>query len=390
MHVFTGASDDGAEPEALTVDGSVLYGGTQYGGTDNLGTIYEINTDGSGFAVLHSFDGADGNESFGTLAIDGSNLFGTTRFGGDNDLGTVFEMSTDGSSFSVLHSFAGQPDDGARSMAGLALVDSTLYGTTVNGGADDLGTLFSLPEPNTSQSPTVVASDAGGTYDGNPFPATATATGVGGASVSGSFTFTYYAGSTVSGTGSDTAPSTAGNYTVVAAFDSADPNYSNAHSAPLTFTIGQATPTVTVSDAGGTYNGSPFPATATVAGVSRVWITLRPPAWRGSAPRSRTTVANRQRHAVVRQRRPMPARTRSSLRSPAARIIRAPPRRRASRSARPRRRSPSATRAASTTAIRSPRLLRRLEWAVPRSTEPSRFATTRAAASAEAEKRRLQ
>jgi hypothetical protein len=115
--------------------------------------------------------------------------------------------------------------------------------------------------------PTVVASDAGGTYNGNPFPATATATGVGGASVSGSFAFTYYVGSSVSGNGSSTAPTNAGTYTVVAAFTSSDSNYTNAQSAPVTFTVGQATPTVVASDAGGTYNGNPFPATATATGV---------------------------------------------------------------------------------------------------------------------------
>src|SRR5262249_20616661 len=37
-----------------------------------------------------------------------------------------------------------------------------------------------------------------------------------------------------------------------------------------TLTIGQATPTVSVSVAGGIYNGSPFTATATVTGVDNV------------------------------------------------------------------------------------------------------------------------
>jgi hypothetical protein len=40
-----------------------------------------------------------------------------------------------------------------------------------------------------------------------------------------------------------------------------------AQSSPLTFAIGQATPTVTVTDPGGTYNGHSFAATASVAGV---------------------------------------------------------------------------------------------------------------------------
>src|SRR5262249_24210452 len=113
----------------------------------------------------------------------------------------------------------------------------------------------------------VTATDAGGTYNGNAFPASATATGVGGAAVSGSFGFSYYVGSTATGTASATAPTNAGTYTVVASFTSADANYADAQSAAVTFTIGKATPTVTARDAGGTYNGIAFPASATATGV---------------------------------------------------------------------------------------------------------------------------
>jgi streptogramin lyase len=114
---------------------------------------------------------------------------------------------------------------------------------------------------------TVTVTDAGGTYKGEPFPARATATSSAGAAVSGSLTYTYYAGSSVSGTGSPIPPTEAGTYTVVASFTSSDPHYSNAQSSPVTFTIAPATPTVIARDAGGTYNGQPFPASATATGV---------------------------------------------------------------------------------------------------------------------------
>jgi hypothetical protein len=65
------------------------------------------------------------------------------------------------------------------------------------------------------------------------------------------------------------APMAAGSYFVVAAFTSSDPNYANASSTLTGFTIGQATPSVQVSD-GGVYNGSPHLATATVAGVDNI------------------------------------------------------------------------------------------------------------------------
>ena len=98
------------------------------------------------------------------------------------------------------------------------------------------------------QSPTVTVRDAGGIFNGMPFSATATvagANGAAGASLEGvTPTLTYYTGRQVSGTGSVTAPTAAGTYTVVASFaGSAD--YAAAQSAPVSFQITQATPTIT-------------------------------------------------------------------------------------------------------------------------------------------------
>ena len=71
---------------------------------------------------------------------------------------------------------------------------------------------------------------------------------------------------TVTGMPLGGAPVVAGTYTVVATFPgSAD--YRSATSLPLKFIIDQATPSVTVGDGGGTYDGSPYAATALVAGV---------------------------------------------------------------------------------------------------------------------------
>src|SRR5207244_5262531 len=106
------------------------------------------------------------------------------------------------------------------------------------------------------------------TYSGEPFAASATATGVGGGAVGGSFAFLYYVGSSAAGAGSSTPPTDAGTYTVVASFTSADGNYADAASDPVTFTIAPAAPTVTASADGGVYSGEPFAASATATGVS--------------------------------------------------------------------------------------------------------------------------
>jgi hypothetical protein len=88
--------------------------------------------------------------------------------------------------------------------------------------------------------PTISVIDAGGTYNGSPFPATATVTGASGSPVTSlenvSPTLTYYVGSTASGSGASTAPSAVGTYTVVASF-AGSTDYALAQSNPLTFSI---------------------------------------------------------------------------------------------------------------------------------------------------------
>ena len=62
------------------------------------------------------------------------------------------------------------------------------------------------------------------------------------------------------------APSSAGSYTVLANFPGSTDYASDAELA--NFSIAQATPTVTVADAGGTYKNAAFPATDSIKGIS--------------------------------------------------------------------------------------------------------------------------
>src|SRR5208282_5905797 len=86
------------------------------------GTVFKINTDGSGFQTLHTFYGsqggatgnpADGAEPDGSLTASGNTLIGTTRQGGASGNGAVFEMNTDGTGFTLLDSLGGRVGDGA-------------------------------------------------------------------------------------------------------------------------------------------------------------------------------------------------------------------------------------------------------------------------------------
>ena len=158
-----------------------------------------------------------------------------------------------------------------RTAAGTYCVVVSFAGSTDYVAAQSAPAVFTIAQAP----PAVSAADAGGTYNGLAFPATATIAGVGvgvdtvpAADLEGvGPMFTYYAGADTGGTNlGSTAPTVAGTYCVVASFPgSAD--YAPAQSPAVTFVVAEATPTVNAADAGGTYNGSAFPATATLAGV---------------------------------------------------------------------------------------------------------------------------
>lgn len=154
LHTFTSGAIDGANPMGLLLDGSTLYGTTHTGGLPNAGTIYRMNTDGTGFNLLHSFSGVgiDGQNPRGNLTLDGTTLYGTTGSIG----GSVFKIETNGSNFAKLHHFNSSPQTSPQHpVTGIALSGSTLYGTTAGGGshADLLGsggTIFSLATTGTA------------------------------------------------------------------------------------------------------------------------------------------------------------------------------------------------------------------------------------------------
>ncbi len=146
LHDFTGS--DGAHPRAeLILVGSALYGTAPVSDGSNQGTVFKVNTDGTGFTVLKSFAGADdGASPMGSLVSWGTTLYGTTAVGGAGGSGTVFKVNTDGTGFSVIHAFS-DSSEGVWPYGGLLLDGNTLYGTTTQGGAGaagGLGTVFKL------------------------------------------------------------------------------------------------------------------------------------------------------------------------------------------------------------------------------------------------------
>jgi len=154
LHDFTGGAGGWTPYAGMVLSGNALYGTTIYGdgsGGGSGGTVFTVNTDGTGFAVLHSFSGTpppnyfndDGATLYGGLVLAGNFLYGTARDGGHAGFGTVFTLHTDGTQFSTLHHFTGG-GDGANPFAGMVISGATLSGTANAGGSVNSGVVFSL------------------------------------------------------------------------------------------------------------------------------------------------------------------------------------------------------------------------------------------------------
>ncbi|HKQ39130.1 MAG TPA: choice-of-anchor tandem repeat GloVer-containing protein, partial [Verrucomicrobiae bacterium] len=176
-----------------------LYGTAPNGGTGLYtggGAVFKVHKDGTAYTILRHFgiNTTDARQpAHGVIVASDGNLYGTSVNGGNNDVGTVFKLNRDGSGYQILHHFAPDPDafypfagviegsdgvlygtstrpvvgaiykinkngtgyailkylneslDGARPEASLIeAADGRLYGTTVTGGSYRRGTLFRM------------------------------------------------------------------------------------------------------------------------------------------------------------------------------------------------------------------------------------------------------
>ena len=157
LHSFAYNQKDGFHPVgSLVVDSAGnLYGTAGYGGFnancyitgEGCGSVFELTPrTGGGWTEtpLHNFgSGIDGaNPWAGVVFDDAGNLFGTTVDGGANNLGTVFELSPvsgGGWTGKVIHSF-GSGMDGFNPTGTLILdASGNIYGSTQYGGAYGAG-----------------------------------------------------------------------------------------------------------------------------------------------------------------------------------------------------------------------------------------------------------
>src|SRR5260370_33882793 len=161
LHTFSSASgpnatnSDGANPSgSLILSGNTLYGTAVYGGSSGWGTVFSVNINGTGFTTLYNFTGgSDGANPTAGVILSNNTLYGTASVGGGSGAGTVFAVNSDGTGFSNLHGFTVPVNDsfglytnsdGAYPSVGLMLSGNMLYGAANNGGTAGRGTLFAL------------------------------------------------------------------------------------------------------------------------------------------------------------------------------------------------------------------------------------------------------
>ena len=149
----------GAPLDGLVLQSNILYGTASLGGSSGNGTVYAIRIDGTGYTNLHNFatgsvTNPDGTYPSCDLLLVNNVLYGTTDKGGSGGAGTIFRLDTDGTGFTNLHSFYANPPvgyslgnanlEGAHPLGGVILSGNTLYGATADGGTNAAGTLYKI------------------------------------------------------------------------------------------------------------------------------------------------------------------------------------------------------------------------------------------------------
>src|SRR5208283_1336331 len=122
LHTFIGGVDGSEPPNAPLIIGNDgrLYGTTAGSMAVGIVTVFALNTDGTGFTTLYTFPNYSNYNGSGSVYPSGviqgsdSRLYGTTLGGTDGTSGTVFALNSDGTGYTELYVFENLlfPDDG--------------------------------------------------------------------------------------------------------------------------------------------------------------------------------------------------------------------------------------------------------------------------------------
>jgi uncharacterized repeat protein (TIGR03803 family) len=150
LHDFTGSGINSGPVGGILVQGDKLLGTTYEGGTHGDGSIWSFDLENDSFTTLHNlWRGTDGEGASGDLTMDGTKIFGTAASGGANGSGTLWEFDTSAAAFSVLHHFSSSTD-GRVPRIDDTLRNGALFGVSIQGGANNDGTLWSFDTINST------------------------------------------------------------------------------------------------------------------------------------------------------------------------------------------------------------------------------------------------
>jgi uncharacterized repeat protein (TIGR03803 family) len=131
--------------DTLIYQDGALYGVTVSGGAihkpncvhfTGCGVVYKYDLASDKLSVLYRFTGGrDGNFPIGGLVYVRGDLYGTTIEGGIADHGTVYKVNANTGAETVLHRFSPTgAKDGTQPFGGLTYYHGKLYGTATSGG----------------------------------------------------------------------------------------------------------------------------------------------------------------------------------------------------------------------------------------------------------------
>jgi uncharacterized repeat protein (TIGR03803 family) len=147
------ATNEHGSPFGL-IEGSdkVLYGVAEPGGTLGSSTVWKLNKDGNGYAVLADFEAGtpSPDTTYGPVlngnlieARDGK-LYGTVGGGSFSDGGAVYRVNKDRPGFEIVHQFTGNGQGGGAAGRLLHASDGFLYGVGNSGGDGNKGVIYRL------------------------------------------------------------------------------------------------------------------------------------------------------------------------------------------------------------------------------------------------------
>lgn len=145
---------DGTGPEAELMQASdgLLYGALSENGQFSGGTLFSFDTGSNSFSKLYDFDGVQGGTPLGKLVqAPNGKLYGTCAENGFFEPGLIYSWDIGTNTYTEVRPFESMGTEGGASQSSLITgTDGNLYGTCVEGGSSNFGTVFRFNPTNNS------------------------------------------------------------------------------------------------------------------------------------------------------------------------------------------------------------------------------------------------